>query len=113
MDLEKKRIFLRKRAVKVHSLWIHETVRIIVEEASSKEKEIHLYGEEWISLTFDRPRLHIIVDARSRKRKYYFRETEVNSIDLRPRRIFGSSLMVNLEKEKTSSGEREVKSTHL
>ena len=39
---------------KVHSLWIHETVRIIVEEASRKGKEIHLYGEEWISLTFDR-----------------------------------------------------------
>ncbi len=39
---------------KFHSLWIHETVRIIIEEASSKEKEIHLFEEERISLTFDR-----------------------------------------------------------
>ena len=35
----------------VHSLWIHETVRIIIEEASRKKKDIHLYREEWISLT--------------------------------------------------------------
>ena len=39
---------------KVHSLSIHETFGIIVEEAFRKEKEIHLYGEEWIALTFDR-----------------------------------------------------------
>jgi hypothetical protein len=39
---------------KVHSLWIHETVRIIVEGASRKEKEIHLNKQEWTSLTFDR-----------------------------------------------------------
>ena len=44
--------------------------------------------------------LHILVNARSRKGKYLFGETEVNSIHLRSLRIFGSLPMVDLEKEK-------------
>ena len=85
---------------KVHSLSIHETVRIIVEEVFRKKRIfICIETSECLSLPFGKF-VHIIVDARSRKRKYLFGETEVNFIYLRSLRIFGSLPMVDLEKEK-------------